>query len=51
MELSRRTFLTAAGAAATLAMAPGKVLADRWTGTEGVRLPDALVQVLDDRFG
>ena len=50
MELSRRTFLTAAGAAATLAMAPGKVLADRWTGTEGVRLPDALVQVLDDRF-
>jgi gluconolactonase len=50
MELSRRTFLTAAGAAATLAALPGKALADRWTGTEKVRLPDPLVQVLDDRF-
>ncbi len=51
MELSRRTFLKTVGAVATLAAVPGKALADRWTGTEGVRLPDPLVQVLDDRFG
>jgi gluconolactonase len=44
-------FMKAAGAAATLAAIPGKALADRWTGTEGVRLPDALVQVLDYRLG
>jgi gluconolactonase len=50
MELSRRTFLKAAGAAATLAALPGKALADRWSGTKAVRLPDPLVQVLDDRF-
>ena len=50
MELSRRTFLTASTAAAALAAVPGKALADRWTGTEAIRLPDPLVQVLDDRF-
>ena len=50
MELSRRTFLKTAGAAATLAAVPGTALADRWAGTTAVRLPDPLVQVLDDRF-
>jgi gluconolactonase len=50
MELSRRTFLKTAGAAATLAAVPGKALAERWSGTTAVRLPDPLVQVLDDRF-
>ncbi len=50
MELSRRTFLKTAGAAATLAAVPGMALADRWSGPTAVRLPDPLVQVLDDRF-
>ena len=50
MELSRRMFLKTAGAAATLAVVPGKALADRWRETTAVRLPDPLVQVLDDRF-
>jgi len=50
MELSRRTFLKTAAAAAAVAAAPGKALADRWGGLEAVRLPDPLVQVLDDRF-
>ena len=50
MEFSRRTFLKTAGAAAALAAVPGKALADRWSGTTAVRLPDPLVQVLDDRF-
>jgi gluconolactonase len=50
MELSRRTFLKTAAAAATLAAVPGKALADRWSGPTAVRLPDPLVQVLDDRF-
>jgi gluconolactonase len=50
MELSRRTFLKTAGAAATLTAVPGIALADRWGGPTAVRLPDPLVQVLDDRF-
>ena len=50
MALSRRTFLKAAGAAATLTTVPGTALADRWGGPTAVRLPDPLVQVLDDRF-
>ena len=50
MVLSRRTFLSAAGTAAALAGVPGMALADRWGGPTAVRLPDPLVQVLDDRF-
>jgi hypothetical protein len=43
MELSRRTFLKTAGAAAGLGALPGKALAERWSGTTGVRLPWYLI--------
>lgn len=50
MMISRRTFLTATGAAAALAAIPARAFA-HWSGAQNlVRYPDPAVKVLDARF-
>lgn len=50
MAASRPAFLKTAGGAASSGTEPDRLLPDRWGRPTPVRLPDPLVQVLDDRF-